>query len=148
MIVKYFVAVFKAADTSIMLSCFKASGSCAATQPKSLISRHKAIKWGCVFAAGGGGKLGQNISLYVPVIVYTPISSFTRRQRCRQIKKKQIKKAIADGLVVFSLKDQRSLNATYNYKQPKNGRATKKTPPHRVNFQTNCQFIQIYARSL
>lgn len=37
---------------------------------------------------------------------------------------------MADGLVVFSLKAQRSLAATYNYKQPKKWERNQ-TPPRR-----------------
>lgn len=87
----FFIFFFRLLPTSfIMLSRFKASGKRAAAssferQPQSLIAQPKAIKWGCAFTAGGGGKLGQNTPLHVPVIVYTAISSFTSRWRCRQI---------------------------------------------------------------
>lgn len=45
-------------------------------------------------------------------------------------KKKKKKEVMADGLVVFSLKAQRSLAATYNYKQPKKWERNQ-TPPRR-----------------
>lgn len=121
MIICFLLVYFKLLPTSfIMFSPFKASSRSAAAssferQPQSLISRRKAI------IARGGGKLGQNIPLYVPVIVYTPISGFTRRQRCRQIfsQKKKKKKAMADGLVVFlaqspKIKDHSLLLITTN----------------------------------